>query len=214
MYKTKMPHYSKMSPAARALPADSLLANRAMAYRVFIEGAREILGAEKLAFFTADFRPNGRQAPAAAAALLSHLEETYGAVGGGGLTQRIGRAMFRYGLKDIGEQVGFRDMGFRILPSPRRVENALRILACFLTDIIGEPVQIFDQGTAWTVQMACCPPPGSPAASHLYGNLATGLIQELTSWAGGGRYFSVAETACRAAGATACVFQVDKKPLD
>lgn len=181
---------------------------------MFIEGVREVLGAEVLSFLAADLDPENGKVKDAAGALLLSLEQTYGAAGGSGLTHRIGRAMFRYGVKELGEQMGFREMGFRILPSPRRVENGLRILSSLFGDITGQSVQVADQDSSWTLSMACCPTAGTQSAGHLYAHLIMGLIQEFASWAGGGRYYLVTETACRMAGAPACVFRIDKKPLD
>jgi hypothetical protein len=182
-----------------------------MAYRVFIDGAREVLGAETLSLMSDDLCPDGKQAPSAAGALLYRLAETYGIVCGRGLSQRIGRAMFRCGLNELAEQVGFRDMGFRILPSPRRVENGLQILANLFGEITDQPVQVTEQEATWTFCLTCCPTIATPEQC---GDLITGILQEFTTWAGGGRYYPVTETDCRSQGAPAYIFVVDKKPLD
>lgn len=188
--------------------------SRAAAYRTFIEGAREVLGTEGLNSLAVELDPENVSISEAAGALLLDLEEKFGTVGGSGLSQRIGRAMFRYGLKEFGEQAGFRTVVFRILPSPHRVEKGLRVLSSLFSDLTDQPVQVDDQGSAWMFSMPCCPAASSGSGGQLYAHLVKGLIQEFTSWAGGGRYYPVVETACRAAGAPACIFRIDKKPLD
>jgi predicted hydrocarbon binding protein len=45
-------------------------------------------------------------------------------------------------------------------------------------------------------------------------HILAGILQETLSWAGGGRVYRVRELECSAAGAPACLFQIDKKPLE
>jgi predicted hydrocarbon binding protein len=44
--------------------------------------------------------------------------------------------------------------------------------------------------------------------------LAHGILEESVFWGTGGRRFRIEETECIAVGAKACVFKIDKKPLE
>lgn len=145
---------------------------------------------------------------------LRELEAIYGTSGGRGLALRIGRATFRYGLKHFGEQAGFRATEFRLLPAPRRLENGLRALARIIAKEWGGEIQVSDEGAHWLWRME---PGRSIAGSSSQGAscfLIAGLLQEFTAWAGGGRFYRVVETECLASGSPACLYRIEKRPLD
>ena len=185
-----------------------------VAAQVFLEGAQELLGNERLEGFHG--RPVNEDGFAFqdVRALLRYLEEAYGAPGGRGLALRIGRAVFRHGLKELGGQAGFRDMEYRILPSPRRVEQGLQTLAQLVGDTFQSPVAVTDEESHWQWRMDACPVCQGCRTEDPGCYLVVGLIQEFATWAAGGRFYRVKETGCRAAGDPACVFCIEKKPLD
>ena len=185
-----------------------------VAAQVFLEGAQELLGDEHLSRFRNLPVNGGRFAFQDVRALLQNLEEAYGAPGGRGLALRLGRAVFRHGLKELGGQVGFRDMEYRILPSPRRVEQGLKALAQVIGETFDSPVAVTDVDAHWQWRMEHCPVCQGCRTEDPGCYLLVGLIQEFTAWAAGGRFYRVRETQCRAAGDPACVFCIEKKPLD
>jgi predicted hydrocarbon binding protein len=146
--------------------------------------------------------------------LLDRLEDTYGPNGAHGLTQRFGKAVFRVGLKQLGGQAGFRAMEYRTLPSPRRVEVGLEALARMISATTGDEITVAEDGTHWYVRVPNCTECRGRTAAGPACFAMVGMIQEFAAWASGGRFYRVIETECSAAGAPACVFRIDKTPLD
>jgi len=138
------------------------------------------------------------------------LEEKFGLSGGHGLALRIGRAAFPYGLKYLGDQVGFKSRDYRLLPAVRRIDTGLRVLADVLSGTFGDQVALSDEGPYWQWRILN----GCNADKVASCFLKIGLLQEFTSWAGGGHVYPVKMTECCAYGDSACIYRVDKKPLD
>lgn len=184
-----------------------------IAAQVIVESAREMFGTGP-ARFRENFGQQEIRDVKDVSNLLGGLEDTYGASGAHGLTQRFGKAVFRQGLKQLGGQAGFRSMEYRILPSPRRVAVGLSALARMVSDTMGDAITITEDETYWYWQANCCEECRGTKTVGPFCFAMVGLIQEFAAWASGGRFYRVVETACRAAGAPACIFRVDKKPLD
>ena len=185
-----------------------------IATQIFLEGARELLGVEQWSRFAVGYHASGMPEKTQAGILSRSLEEIYGPAAGQGLALRIGRAMFRHGLKQLGDQAGFRAIDFRMLPAPRRVENGLYSLARLMAEYTHSKVVVADEGHYWSWRVEHCPVCQGFHANEPCCYLMVGLIQEFASWADGGHFYRVAEVACQAACADACVFHIDKRPLD
>lgn len=191
--------------------------------QILLDGAQEILGMETLQKVVERVAPGG-SSPCGGAfhklplreagPFLRALEEMYGQPSGRGLALRIGRAAFRYGLKCFGDRAGFLSVEYRLLPAPRRLESGLRSLACLFGEEYCSKISVSDEGTCWLWRMERDPKTAGPDCF-----LIAGLLQEFTTWAGGGRFYRVVEIECaegrsEAAGSPACVFRIEKKPLD
>lgn len=182
--------------------------------RILTESAQELLGKELFYRYTAHYEAQEPFRLMNAGAFFRELEKAYGIPGGQGLALRIGQAMFRLSLQQYGEQAGFRSMEYRMMPSPRRVEAGLHSLGRMLSEAISGEVAVSDAGAYWKWQIETPlalqerPFPGPDC------HMIAGFLQEFTSWAAGGRFYKISEIECRALGARACVFQIDKKPLD
>lgn len=185
-----------------------------IATQIFVEGARELLGVEQWSRFASGSHAAGAPNRTVAGILTHSLEKHYGHSVGQGLALRIGRAVFRHGLKQLGDQAGFRTTEYRMLPAPRRVETGLHNLARVIAEYTGSEITISDEGNCWKWQVDNCQVCQGYSASEPCCYVLVGLIQEFTGWADAGRYYQVKEIACRAAGAGACVFQINKQPLD
>ncbi len=198
-------------------------ANPNLNAQILLDGAQEILGRETLRNVIERISPSGQSANALAHAagrgsaggspalgdagsFVRALEEIYGAPGGRGLALRIGRASFRSWLKYFGDKAGFRTTEFRLLPAPRRLKNGLQTLAQFIGEESGRAVSVSDGEDCWLWRV-------DSACSHNC-FLIAGLLQEFTTWAGGGRFYRVVETECLASGGLACVDRIEKNPLD
>jgi hypothetical protein len=182
--------------------------------QMLLEGAQELLGPEDLSGWMKKWSCSGDLSARDLGRLLAALEETYGTMGAQGLAIRIGRASFRCVLQRFGDRVGFRTPEFRLLPSPIRLERGLRRLAALAADELGGEITVTDTGLHWLWRSAGSPIYGERVSGGLACYWTVGVLQEFTSWAGGGRFYQVAETECRGGGAPVCVFQIDKKPLD
>lgn len=183
--------------------------------QILLEGAEDVLGADKLRnFLDGSWPGDGPFSWAQTRPLLQQLQTTYGIPGARGLAQRIGRAAFKYGVKQFGEQAGFLSPEFRLLPAPRRIASGLTTLAQVMGDECDDSISIADGGLYWLWRSERCPVCQGASAPDPCCYLVVGLLQEFTTWAGGGRFYPVTEVACRANGQTVCEFRIDKKPLD
>ena len=197
--------------------------------QILLEGAQELLGSATLQSLIERLQPdplpwNGNGARKRSDHLRSvflqperfvqALEAVYGVQGGRGLALRIGRAAFKYGLAQLGEQAGLNSVEFRLLPAPRRLKTGLAALAGIVSQEFGDEVQVIDQGDAWLWQSTNCPVCRGRQSEDPCCTLTVGLLQEFASWAGGGRFYRVTEINCRATNQPLCVFRIDKKPLD
>ncbi len=205
-----------------------------MTAQILLDGAQEILGMEtvrKVVERLSLLENQPRQNPftgdlerdlsiAKTGPFLRELKVMYGERGGDGLAVRIGRAAFRSVLKHLGEQAGFRATEFRLLPASRRLENGLRILARMVGEECGGKVAVSDEGAYWLWRIDRSRSNGGtllgsvrlPGDNPCY--LIAGLLQEFTTWAGGGRFYPVVETECLASGSPACLYRIEKRPID
>ena len=182
-----------------------------IAAQVILDSAREMFGTQPLRGGT-----NIREIKHVhdVSALLNGLEGTFGPPGAHGLAQRFGKTVFRNGLRQLGGQAGFRAMDYRMLPSPKRVEVGLAALADIVAGTVHEKITVTDDGEHWVWRVEACRDCQPRLGAEPYCYALVGLIQEFASWASGGRFYRVAETECRASGANACLFLIDKSPLD
>ena len=142
------------------------------------------------------------------------LEQRYGAPGGRGLALQIGRSAFKYLLQRRGDAMGMTSVDFRLQRTPQRMQAGLHLLAQQLIRDSGDQITISDTDTHWLWRSENCPVCMGRATGAASCYLTVGLIQEFLAWSGGGRFYRVVETECRAAGASACTFRIEKKPLD
>jgi hypothetical protein len=183
-----------------------------LSVQTLFEGAQEVLGAERLQEARnrcASIKDVGLPA-GEAAGFLHVLEEMFGLTAAHGLALRIGRAAFPYWLKDLDGQGVLRSQEYRFLPAPRRIDTGLQVLAGVLGELFGEEVILSDEGGYWLWRAVDQRQAGFDTACYL----KVGLLQEFASWAGGGRFYPVTRTECRASGCSACVYRIEKKPLD
>jgi hypothetical protein len=181
--------------------------------QILFEGAHELLGEGRLEQIAAD---DCLSSPTLQGAweFLQELERIYGAPGGRGLAYRIGRASFKYVLKYAGQDTGLRAREFHLLPLQRRLETGLRMLAVEIGRQWGQEICVADAPGCWTWRVQNLSSASGRETPEPCCAALAGLLHEFMSWASGGRYFRVAETGCRASGNPACLFEIEKQPLD
>ena len=145
--------------------------------------------------------------------LLSHLEQAYGPRGGRGLATRIGRAAFKYGMREFGPQMGLAELAFRIMPFNAKVRAGGHALAELFNQETDQRVRIEAQGEKlfWIIER--CPLCWERRAEDAVCHLAVGLLQESLYWMSSGKIFNVEETRCIAKGDHACIIEIDQTPL-
>lgn len=145
--------------------------------------------------------------------LQSALELAYGPHGGRGLALRIGRACFKYGLKEYGSLLGLTEMTFRLLPLPVKLHMGAKAFADLFNKHTDQRVRIEEKEDKILWHIERCPLCWERKAEEPVCHLAGGLLQESLYWLSGGKIFSVEETACVAQGDSACTFTIDRTPL-
>ena len=145
--------------------------------------------------------------------LQSALELVYGPHGGRGLALRIGRACFKYGLKEYGSLLGLTETTFRLLPLPVKLHLGAKAFADLFNKHTDQRVRVEegDNSIFWHIDR--CPLCWERKAGEPVCHLAVGLLQESLYWVSGGKIFNVEETACIARGDGACTITIDRIPL-
>ena len=142
------------------------------------------------------------------------LEQMYGPRGGHGVALRAGRAGFKYILRQYGPAMGITDLQFRLLPVPVRVKTGLDALAALMARLGHEQVSVSETERSWLWRSQNCPYCWQRSLPEPGCHFTAGLLQEFFAWVSSGRVYAVSEVECQGCGAQACLFQIDKKPLD
>jgi len=145
--------------------------------------------------------------------LQSTLEQVYGPHGGRGLALRIGRACFKYGLKEYGSMLGLTEMAFRLLSLPIKLHIGAKTFADLFNNHTDQIVRVEEKDNKIFWHIDRCPLCWERKAEEPICHLAVGLLQESLYWLSGGKIFNVEETACIAKGDAACTIVIDKTPL-
>lgn len=145
--------------------------------------------------------------------IQSALEQAYGPRGGRGVALRVGRACFKYGLKEYGSQLGLTEMAFRLLPLPTKLRVGIRSFAELFNKHTDQIVRLEETGTKFLWHIDRCPLCWDRHEAEPACQLAVGLLQDSAYWLSGGKIFSIEETACIARGDPACTMEIEKKPI-
>lgn len=145
--------------------------------------------------------------------LQNALELAYGPHGGRGTALRVGRACFKYGLKEYGSMLGLTEMTFRLLPLPMKLHIGAKAFADLFNKYTDQKVHVEETETQILWHIELCPLCWERKAKEPICHLAAGLLQESLYWLSGGKIFKVEETACIARGDAACTFVIDRTPL-
>jgi predicted hydrocarbon binding protein len=145
--------------------------------------------------------------------MQSALELLYGPHGGRGLALRIGRACFKYGLKEYGSLLGLTEMTFRLLSLPVKLHIGAKAFADLFNKHTDQRVRVEERENDILWHIDRCPLCWQRKAIEPVCHLAVGLMQESLYWLSGGKVFNVRETTCVAQGDSACAIVIDRIPL-
>ena len=193
--------------------------------RIILEGMEELMGRSGVdtvlhfasldALTQNDSKPRMESAFSfeAVSLLQRTLEQIYGPRGGRGLALRIGRACFKYGLKEYGSTLGLTEMAFRLLPLATKLHLGAHSFAGLFNRHTDQRVRVEEkeEQIIWIIER--CPLCWERKAEEPVCHLAVGLLQESLYWLSGGKVFNVEETTCIARGDTACTIVIDKTPI-
>jgi predicted hydrocarbon binding protein len=146
--------------------------------------------------------------------LQGALESIYGPRSGRGLALRIGRACFKYGLREFGPLLGCMDLSFRLLPLETKLRTGADLFAEIFNRYTDQRVRIEEQESCFLWHIERCPVCWQRHSDSAVCHLAVGLLQEALYWASGGKSFHVEETACIAKGDPICTILIEKQSLD
>lgn len=146
--------------------------------------------------------------------LLANLENAYGPRGGRGLSIRIGRATFKYGMREFGSQMGLTESAFRLLPLNTKIRIGGQALADVFNKETDQRVHIEERNgkLLWVIER--CPLCWGRHTEDSVCHLAVGLLQESLYWVSSGKIFNVEEVLCIARGDPTCTIEIDQTPLD
>ncbi len=144
---------------------------------------------------------------------MEGIERRYGALAGRGIALRVGRATFKYGLREFGPLVGVGDVAFRLLPLEAKIETGARMFSDVFNRFTDQRVRVETRGDKVLWHIDRCPVCWERRAEQPVCHLAVGVLQEALYWVSGGKLFRVEETQCIAQGDSACTIEIEKKPL-
>lgn len=144
--------------------------------------------------------------------MIGALDEMYGTRGARGLSLRIGRACFRFGIKDFGPMLGIADLTFRVMPLTMKLRVGFEVFAEVFNKFSDHRVQLGgdEENFFWIIERCgvCWNRSASAPACHL----AVGILQEALFWVSGGQNFDVEEVSCTAMGDKTCTIRISKNP--
>ncbi|HUG34237.1 MAG TPA: 4-vinyl reductase [Anaerolineales bacterium] len=149
----------------------------------------------------------------AVSGLMETLEQVYGPHGGRGLSLRVGRACFNYGVRQYGAQIGVTAMAFKLLPLPAKLSAGAKALAELFNTFTDQRVHIEEDGKSIFWHIERCPLCWERKTHEPACHLAVGLLQEALYWLSGGKVFPVEEQTCIGAGDKACTIVIDPSPI-
>jgi hypothetical protein len=141
------------------------------------------------------------------------LEQAYGSRAGRGLSMRVGRACFKYSLREFGCGLGVTGLSFNLLPLPVRIRVGCEALAGFINQFSDQRVN-FEQDKGYIYfRIAPCPHCGDGQIKSPCCGVAVGFLLEALHWVSAGKYFLVEENRGVVCGDSKCTIAIDRTPL-
>lgn len=146
--------------------------------------------------------------------LHSALENVYGPQSAHGLALLIGRACFKYGMRQLSAPLGFDETSFRLLPHARKLQAATRAFTHLLQAESDVQISVEEHADKLLCRIEHCPLCHGRKSDAPSCHLVVGLLQESLGWLSGGKMFNINETHCIALGDSTCTFEVDLNPIN
>ena len=141
------------------------------------------------------------------------VEDVVGPRGAKVILIRIGRATFRYALKEKPAVLGLAGLAFKALPRVARMKLVLASLARAATRDVNQPTDIEEHDEHFLFVVDECPCRWRGKKDKPVCFVTVGVLNGALRWATG-KNFEVQEVNCIAMGDDACRYRIDKKPLE
>ena len=142
------------------------------------------------------------------------LEDIYGYKGAKGLSLRAGRAAFANGLPDYKKFAGVTEVAIRAIPVSLRVGVMVKAVARVYNKTSDQQSSTRDTANKIIYTSHVCPVCYGRNVNAPACYVTAGVIQEALKWITLGKMYTIIQTACIGAGDAACVYEIDKKPMD
>ncbi len=205
------------------MPEERLMANAAL--RILFEAIEEIMGkhgtnavlnAGGLSQYIDNYPPKTLDMEAAFAeygAAQQAVEDFYGPRGARAILLKIGRATFRFGLKDQPAILGLVGVALKALPEKTRMKLILERMAKAATERVNMPSHIVEEDDAFYFIQDESPSRWRPPHEKPCCFVSVGAMMEAMAWTTG-KIYKAEEVACISNGASNCVFRVSKQPAE
>lgn len=138
----------------------------------------------------------------------------YGQRGARGMELRAGRFAYNQALREFGPLLGLSDLALKLMPMTMKMKILLNAVAQTFDRFSDQQSRVEDHRGVFLYYIDKCPVCWQRESTNHCCYLAQGIIEEGLHWVTGGHVFSAPEIECRAMGAAACVFRIDKAPVE
>ncbi len=176
-------------------------------------GTKAVLNAGGLSNYIDNYPPKNMELKATFeeyGAAQQAVEDFYGPRGARAMLLRIGRATFRFGLKDQPAILGLTGIALKALPEKTRMKLILERIAKAAAERINQPSSIREEENAFYFIADECPCYFRPPHDKPCCFVTVGALMEAMAWVTGNIH-KVEEVACISSGASNCVYRIDKK---
>lgn len=205
------------------MPAERPMPNAAL--RVLLEAIEEVMGengtkavlnAGGLSRYIDNYPPKNLDLDASFGeygAAQQAVEDFYGPRGARAMLLRIGRATFRFGLKDQPAILGLAGVALKALPEKARMKLILEKMAKAAEERLNQPSHVVEEDDAFYYIQDECPCHWRPKHDKPCCYVSVGAIMEAMAWTTG-KVFKVEEVACISNGASNCVYRIPKESAE
>ena len=179
-------------------------------------GTKAVLNAGGLGKYIDNYPPKNLEMKATFAdygTVQEAVEDFYGPRGARAMLLKIGRATFRFGLKDQPAILGLAGVALKALPEKMRMKLILERMASAASERINQPSHVIEEEDAFYYLQDECPCRWRGHKEKPCCYVSVGALTEAMAWVTG-KVYKVEEVACIANGALNCVYRIPKQPTE
>jgi len=146
--------------------------------------------------------------------LQQGLYDMYGSRGARVFATRGGERTFSHSLSKYDRVQKAAQVAMSVGSTEVRHRVGLQFFSKFFNAVSDQVVRIAEDQSYWYWIIKRCPMCWGRTAVEPVCHLGIGVLRAASSWATGGKKFRIAETECIAMGGEACIYSIDKIPLN